>query len=77
MPVAVAAALVALLAEVILLGWGAAALIRGTPGWWRLLAVPAALALLAFVLFPLTVAVNATNRVADGREPLTPAARQA
>ena len=31
------------------------------PGWWRLLAVPAALVLLEFVLLPLTVAVYATN----------------
>jgi len=44
------------------LGWGAVALVRAIPGWWRLLAVPVALALLEFVLLPLTVAVNATNR---------------
>ena len=44
------------------LGWGAVALIRAIPGWWRLLAVPMALTLLEFVLLPLTVAVNATNR---------------
>ena len=42
-----AAALVAaivLVTGVILLGWGAAALVRAIPGWWRLLAVPAAIA---------------------------------
>ena len=75
MSVIVLAALAVLLAGVILLAWGAGALIRATPGWWRLLAVPAALALLVFVLFPLTMAVNATNRPAGDHEPLTPAAR--
>jgi uncharacterized protein len=53
---------VMLAAGVVLLVWGAALLVRATPGWWRLLAVPAALVLLEFVLLPLTVAVNATNR---------------
>jgi dienelactone hydrolase len=42
--------------------WGTAALVRAIPGWWRLLAIPAALALLQFVLMPLTFAVHATNR---------------
>ena len=69
------AALVALVAGVILLGLGGVLLVRAVPGWWRLLAVPAALALLVFVLFPLTIAVNATNRLPDTREPLTPASR--
>ena len=69
------AALVALLAGVILLVWGGVALIRAMPGWWRLLAVPAALAIGVFVLVPLTLAVNASNRPADGREPVTPASR--
>ena len=58
---AVLAAIV-LLTGLFLLGWGAGALVRAIPGWWRLLAVPVALALLQFVLLPLTVAVNATNR---------------
>jgi hypothetical protein len=31
---------------VILLVWGAAALVRAIPGWWRLLAIPSALVLL-------------------------------
>ena len=73
--VTVLAALVALVAGVILLGLGGVLLVRAVPGWWRLLAVPAALALLVFVLFPLTIAVNATNRLPDTREPLTPASR--
>ena len=51
-----------LVTGLVLLIWGAATLVRAIPGWWRLLAIPAALALLEFVLLPLTVAVNATNR---------------
>ena len=58
---AVLAAIV-LVTGLVLLIWGAAALIRAIPGWWRLLAVPAALVLLQFVLLPLTVAAHATNR---------------
>jgi dienelactone hydrolase len=58
---AVLAAIV-LVAGVFLLGWGTVALVRAIPGWWRLLAVPVALALAQFVLLPLTMAVNATNR---------------
>ena len=58
---AVAAAIV-LVTGLFLLGWGAAALVRAIPGWWRLLAVPAAIALLWFALVPLTLAVNVTNR---------------
>ena len=73
--VTVLAALVALVAGIILLGFGSALLVRAVPGWWRLLAIPAALALLVFVLFPLTTAVNVTNRLPDTREPLTPASR--
>jgi uncharacterized protein len=69
---AVVAAIV-LAAGLFLLGWGAAALVRATPGWWRLLTVPAALALLWFALVPLTVAVNATNRTAGPLGPATPA----
>ena len=58
---AVLAAIV-LVTGLVLLGWGAVALVRAMPGWWRLLAVPAALALLQFVLLPLTVGGHATNR---------------
>ena len=58
---AVLAAIV-LVTGLVLLIWGAAALIRAIPGWWRLLAIPAALVLLQFVLVPLTYAVHATNR---------------
>jgi uncharacterized protein len=58
---AVLAAIV-LAAGLFLAGWGAVALVRAIPGWWRLLAGPAALVLLEFVLLPLTVAVNATSR---------------
>jgi len=55
-------AAIVLVTGLVLLIWGAVALVRAIPGWWRLLAVPVALALLQFVLLPLTVAVNATNR---------------
>ena len=69
---AVLAAIV-LVTGLFLLGWGAVALIRAIPGWWRLLAVPVALALLEFVLLPLTVAVNATNRPPGPLGAATPA----
>ena len=58
---AAVAAVIVLVTGIILLTWGAAALIRAVPGWWRLLAVPVAIALLWFVLYPLTIAVYATN----------------
>ncbi len=57
---AVLAAIV-LVAGLVLLIWGAVILVRAIPGWWRLLAVPAALALAQFVLLPLTSAFYATN----------------
>jgi uncharacterized protein len=66
-------AAIALVAGVVLLGWGAVALVRAVPGWWRLLAVLVALALLQFVLLPLTVALNATNRPPGALAPATPA----
>ena len=56
-------AAVVLVTSIVLLVCGAAAPVRATPGWWRLLAIPAALALLQFVLMPLTYAVHATNRL--------------
>jgi uncharacterized protein len=66
-------ALAVLAAGLVLLVAGAAALVRATPGWWRLLAVPAVLAVLWFVLLPLTVAVNATNRPPGPLGSATPA----
>jgi dienelactone hydrolase len=66
-------AVAVLVTGIILLGWGAVVLVRAVPGWWRLLAVPAALALLWFALFPLTVAVNATNRPPGALGQATPA----
>ena len=57
---AVLAAIV-LITGLFLLIWGAVALVRAIPGWWRLLAIPVALAVLQFVLLPLTGAVYATN----------------
>ncbi len=47
---------------------GGIGLARRLPGWWRLAALPAAAVLLAFVLYPLTIAVYATNvpRLSEG-----------
>src|SRR5512146_1022962 len=67
------AAVIVLVTGLILLIWGAVMLVRAVPGWWRLLAIPAALALLWFVLFPLTVAVFATNRPPGELGTATPA----
>ena len=67
------AAAIVLVTGLVLLGWGAAALVRAIPGWWRLLAVPAAIAILWFVLWPLTEAVNATNRPPGPLGSATPA----
>ena len=58
---------------VVLVVVGVSILVRAIPGWWRLLAVPTALVLLWFVLLPLTVAVNATNRPPGPLGPATPA----
>jgi hypothetical protein len=60
--VAAVLAAIVLVTGLVLLISGIVALIRAIPGWWRLLAIPAALALLQFVLLPLTFAVHATNR---------------
>jgi hypothetical protein len=54
-------AVIVLVAGLLLVIWGAVALIRAVPGWWRLLAIPVAVAVLQFVLLPLTEAVYATN----------------
>ena len=67
------AAAIVLVTGLVLLGWGAAALVRAIPGWWRLLAVPAAIAILWLVLWPLTEAVNATNRPPGPLGSATPA----
>jgi uncharacterized protein len=66
-------AVLVLATGLLLLGWGVVGLVRATPGWWRLLAAPAALALLEFVLLPLTVAVNATSRPPGPLGAATPA----
>ena len=70
---AAVAAVIVLVTGLILLIWGAAVLVRAVPGWWRLLAIPAGLALVWFVLFPLTVAVFATNRPPGDLGTATPA----
>ena len=60
--VAAMLAAVVLVTGLVLLIWGAVALIRATPGWWRLLAIPAALVLFQFVLMPLTPMVTPSSR---------------
>jgi uncharacterized protein len=64
---------IALAAGVFLLVWGAITLVRAMPGWWRLLAIPAAVVLLWFVLFPLMWAVITTNRPPGTLSTATPA----
>jgi uncharacterized protein len=67
-------ALIVLLTGLFLLVSGAVALVRAVPGWWRLLAIPAAWVLLELVLFPLTMAVIATNQPPGSLGSATPAA---
>jgi hypothetical protein len=66
-------AVIVLAAGAVLLIWGAATLVRAMPGWWRLLAVPGAVVLLWFVLWPLTIAVYATNLPTGPLAAATPA----
>lgn len=73
-PIAIAG-LVALACGLLLLVSGGVALTRSLHRWWRLLVIPEALALLVFVLYPLTVAVNATNRPATPLGPAVPSDR--
>jgi hypothetical protein len=72
-PAVTIAALTALVTGIVLLAWAVTALTGLVPRWWRLMAVPAVLALLVFVIFPLTLAVNATNRPATPLASGTPA----
>ena len=66
-------AAVVLAASLFLLFWGTAALVRAIPGWWRLLAIPAAWLFFEFMLFPLTMAVFATNEPPGPLGAATPA----
>jgi uncharacterized protein len=66
-------AAVVLVTGLFLLAWGAVVLVRAIPGWWRLLAIPAALVLLWFTVYPVTIAVNAVNRPAGALGTATPA----
>ncbi len=50
-----------LAAGLVLLGSGAWLLVRATPGWWRLAAIPIAFLILQFVLIPLAGAVYGTH----------------
>ena len=67
-------AVIVLVTGLFLLIRGAAALIRAIRGWWRLLAIPAAVVLPWFVLWPLTWAVYATNLPPGPLGSATPAA---
>jgi alpha-beta hydrolase superfamily lysophospholipase len=58
-----------------LLGVGAVALVRSLPGWWKLVAIPAALAILLFVLYPMPNALYATNVPRPAKGDSTPADR--
>ena len=58
------AGMTALATGVFLMVSGAVILIRRIPGWWRLLSIPAFLGIVVLVLYPVTMAVNATNRPA-------------
>jgi dienelactone hydrolase len=69
------AGLVALVTGLWMLVWGFAILVKAIHGWWRLLAVPAGLVILAYGLFPLSMAVNATNRPPTPLGSVTPADR--
>lgn len=55
------AGLAALALGLALLVAGTVVLIRATPGWWRLAALPAAFVLIQFGVIPLSAAVYATN----------------
>lgn len=74
LPPGVAAATAALAAAVLLV-LGTVALLRATPRWWRLAAVPVALVLLQFVVAPVGLAVLTTNRVPADLGSATPADR--
>lgn len=57
----VVSGLLVLVAGLVLTVTGTSGLVRRVPGWWRLLALPAVLAVLVLVVFPLSIAVMATN----------------
>jgi pimeloyl-ACP methyl ester carboxylesterase len=63
----------ALVSGLWLLGAGSVSLIRRLRGWWRVLAIPAALAVLLLMVYPLTAAVHVTNRPATSLGIDTPA----
>jgi dienelactone hydrolase len=69
------AGLVCLGTGLLLLGLGSVALVRSLPGWWKLLAVPVALVLLVFVLYPMPNALYATNVPRPAVGAATPADR--
>jgi alpha-beta hydrolase superfamily lysophospholipase len=70
-----AMALVALATGLLLLVVALSELVRGLPGWWRLLSVPVALTVVILVLFPVTQSVYATNVPRGTDSAATPADR--
>lgn len=73
MDTAAAPAVIVAVTGLFLLIWGTVASVRAVPSWWRLLVIPAALAVLWFVLYPVTMAVIATNRPPGTLGATTPA----
>lgn len=73
---ATVAGLACLVTGLLLLGAGSVALVRSMPGWWKLLAIPAALAALLFVLYPIPPALYATNLPRPALGATTPADRE-
>ncbi len=69
------AGLVCLGAGLGLLGIGSVVLVRSLPGWWKLAAIPAALAVLLVVLYPMPNALYATNVPRPALGESTPADR--
>lgn len=67
------AALLCALAAGVLLVPGTRVLVRATPGWWRLLAIPVAFLLVQLVMVPTAAAVLATNRAHAALGATTPA----
>lgn len=70
-----ALALVALATGLLLLVVALSELVGGLSGWWRLLSVPVTLTVVILILFPVTLAVYATNVPRGTASAATPAGR--
>jgi pimeloyl-ACP methyl ester carboxylesterase len=69
------AGLVCLVSGLVLLATGVAVLVRATPGWWRLLTVPAVLVTAVVVLWSMSIAFAATVVAPTRLDVATPAER--